>query len=317
MSKQPEKYSLQEIENKIFTIRGIHVMIDSDIAEMYDVETKVLNQAVKRNLGRFPKNFRFQLTEEETKNLGSQIVPLESANHSLRSQSVTLESQRGKHRKYLPYVFTEQGVSMLSAVLHSDTAIQVSIKIMNAFVEMRKFITANTNVFQRLDIIEKNHLQFKSETNQKFDKIFQAIEDKSIKPKQGIFFEGQMFDAYKFTSELIRGAKKSIILIDNYVDDAVLTLLSKRGENVAAAIYTKNISKQLKLDLKKHNSQYPKIVAHEFKNAHDRFLIVDETQLYHFGASLKDLGKKWFAFSRMDSMTNDVLQKLKKGGGYE
>ena len=172
MSKQSEKYSLQEIENKIFTIRGIHVMIDSDIAEMYDVETKVLNQAVKRNIARFPDSFRFQLTEEETINLRSQIVTLEREDHSLRSQSVTLESQRGKHRKYLPYVFTEQGVSMLSAVLRSDTAIQVSIRIMNAFVEMRKFITANSNVFQRLDIIEKNHIEFKSETDQKFDKIF-------------------------------------------------------------------------------------------------------------------------------------------------
>jgi len=317
MSKQSEKYSLQEIENKIFTIRGIHVMIDSDIAEMYDVETKVLNQAVKRNIARFPDSFRFQLTEEETINLRSQIVTLEREDHSLRSQSVTLESQRGKHRKYLPYVFTEQGVSMLSAVLRSDTAIQVSIRIMNAFVEMRKFITANSNVFQRLDIIEKNHLEFKSETDQKFDKIFHAIEEKRLKPKQGIFFNGQMFDAYTFTSDLIRSAKKSIILIDNYVDDAVLTLLSKRDENVSTNIYTKNISKQLKLDLKKHNSQYPKVMVHEFKNAHDRFLILDETQLYHFGASLKDLGKKWFAFSRMDSMTDDVLQKLKNGGGNE
>jgi hypothetical protein len=241
MSNQSEKYSLKEIENKIFTIRGIHVMIDSDIAEMYEVETKVLNQAVKRNIARFPDSFRFQLTEEETINLRSQIVTLKREDHSLRSQPVTLESQRGKHRKYLPYVFTEQG----------------------------------------------------------------------------IFFEGQMFDAYTFTSDLIRSAKKSIILIDNYIDDSVLTLLSKRQKNVLATIYTKNMGKQLKLDLKKHNSQYPGIKVHEFKAAHDRFLILDETQLYHFGASLKDLGKKWFAFSRMDSMTDDVLQKLKNGGGYE
>src|SRR6056297_1186467 len=301
MSEQLQKYSIQEIENRIFTIRGTHVMIDRDIAEMYDVETKVLNQAVKRNLERFPEKFRFQLLQDERNELATNCDRLKKL----------------KHSSVLPYAFTEQGVAMLSAVLNSKTAIQVSLQIMNAFVEMRKFISSNANVFQRLDIIEKNHLQFKSETNQKFDKIFHAIEEKRLKPKQGIFFNGQMFDAYTFTSDLIRSAKKSIILIDNYVDDAVLTLLSKRDENVSTNIYTKNISKQLKLDLKKHNSQYPKIIAHEFKNAHDRFLILDETQLYHFGASLKDLGKKWFAFSRMDSMTDDVLQKLTNGGGNE
>lgn len=301
MSEQLQKYSIQEIENRIFTIRGTHVMIDRDIAEMYDVETKVLNQAVKRNLERFPEKFRFQLLQDERNELVTNCDRLKKL----------------KHSSVLPYAFTEQSVAMLSAVLNSKTAIQVSLQIMNAFVEMRKFISSNANVFQRLDIIEKNHIEFKSETNQKFDKIFHAIEEKRLKPKQGIFFNGQMFDAYTFGSDLIRSAKKSIILIDNYVDDAVLTLLSKRGENVSTNIYTKNISKQLKLDLKKHNSQYPKVMAHEFKNAHDRFLILDETQLYHFGASLKDLGKKWFAFSRMDSMTDDVLQKLKKGGEDE
>ena len=176
---------------------------------------------------------------------------------------------------------------------------------------MRKFISTNAGIFQRLDKVELKQI----ETDNKFEQLLKALEDKSIKPKQGIFFNGQMFDAHNFTSDLIRSAKKSIILIDNYVDDSVLTLFSKRNEKVTAAIYTKNISKKLKLDLKKHNSQYSEIVAHEFKNAHDRFLILDETQLYHFGASLKDLGKKWFAFSRMDSMTDDVLQKLKIGGG--
>lgn len=301
MSEKLQKYSIQEIENRIFTIRGTHVMIDRDIAEMYDVETKVLNQAVKRNLERFPEKFRFQLLQDERNELVTNCDRLKKL----------------KHSSVLPYAFTEQGVAMLSAVLNSKTAIQVSLQIMNAFVEMRKFINANANVFQRLDIIEKNHLQFKSETDQKFDKIFHAIEDKRLKPKRGIFFEGQMFDAYAFTSDLIRSAKKSIILIDNYIDDSVLTLLSKRRENISATIYTKNINKPLKLDLKKHNSQYPVIKAHEFKAAHDRFLIIDEKEFYHFGASLKDLGKKWFAFSRMDFMTNEVLQRLKKGGDDE
>jgi hypothetical protein len=298
MSEKLQKYSIQEIENRIFTIRGTHVMIDRDIAEMYDVETKVLNQAVKRNLERFPEKFRFQLLQNERNELVTNCDRLKKL----------------KHSSVLPYAFTEQGVAMLSAVLNSKTAIQVSLQIMNAFVEMRKFITSNANVFQRLDIIEKNHLQFKSETNQNFDEIFHAIDGKRLNPEQGIFFEGQMYDAYTFASDLIRSAKKSIILIDNYIDDSVLTMLSKRQNNVFATIYTKSISKQLKLDLKKHNSQYPAIMAYEFKNAHDRFLILDETQVYHFGASLKDLGKKWFAFSRMDFMTNEVLQKLKKGG---
>lgn len=298
MSEKLQKYSIQEIENRIFTIRGTHVMIDRDIAKMYDVETKVLNQAVKRNLERFPEKFRFQLLQDERNELVTNCDRLKKL----------------KHSSVLPYAFTEQGVAMLSAVLNSKTAIQVSLQIMNAFVEMRKFITSNANVFQRLDIIEKNHLQFKSETNQNFDEIFHAIDGKRLNPEQGIFFEGQMYDAYTFASDLIRSAKKSIILIDNYIDDSVLTMLSKRQNNVFATIYTKSISKQLKLDLKKHNSQYPAIMAYEFKNAHDRFLILDETQVYHFGASLKDLGKKWFAFSRMDFMTNEVLQKLKKGG---
>ena len=238
MSEQLQKYSIQEIENRIFTIRGTHVMIDRDIAEMYDVETKVLNQAVKRNLERFPEKFRFQLLQDERNELVTNCDRLKKL----------------KHSSVLPYAFTEQGVAMLSAVLNSKTAIQVSLQIMNAFVEMRKFITSNANVFQRLEIIEKNHLQFKSETDQKFDKIFHAIEDKRLKPKQGIFFEGQMYDAYTFASDLIRSAKKSIILIDNYIDDSVLTLLSKRKKNVLATIYTKNMGKQLKLDLKKHNS---------------------------------------------------------------
>lgn len=301
MIKQPEKYSLQEIESRIFTLRGTHIMIDRDIAEMYDVETKVLNQAVKRNIERFPEHFRFQLISSERNELVTNCDRL----------------RKLKHSSVLPYAYTEQGVAMLSAVLKSPAAVQVSLQIINAFVEMRKFIDANSKVFQRLDIIEKSHLQLKSETNQKFDKIFQAIDEKSLPPKQGIFFEGQMFDAYAFTSGLIRQAKKSLILIDNYIDESVLTLLSKRKENVSATIYTKKISKQLKLDLKKHNSQYPEIVVYEFKNAHDRFLIIDEKEFYHIGASLKDLGKKWFAFSRMDSMTNDVLQKLKKGDDNE
>ena len=177
---------------------------------------------------------------------------------------------------------------------------------------LKEYLLKGYALNNRMNRIEDN-VQALSEKVSKIDVEIKS----SLKPKHGILFNGQIFDAYAFISDIIRAAKKSIVLIDNYIDDSVLTILSKRQKNVSAAIYTKSLSKKLKLDLKKHKSQYPEIMAYEFKNAHDRFLIIGEQQLYHFGASLKDLGKKWFAFSRMDSMTDDVLQKLKKGGDDE
>lgn len=309
MSNELEKYSLLEIENKIYTIRGVQVMLDSDLADMYDVEPKRLNEQVKRNINRFPEKFRFQLAEEEYENLRSQFATLENESNSLRSQFATIESQRGKHRKYLPYVFTEQGVSMLSAVLRSETAVQVSIKIIDAFVEMRKFISTNAGIFQRLDKVEQKQI----ETDNKFEQIFKALENKSIKPKQGIFYDGQVFDAYVFVADLIKSAKKSILLIDNYVDESVLQLFTKRNKNVTVKIYTKTISKTLKQDLEKHNAQYPKIEIEKFDKAHDRFLMIDETTVYHIGASLKDLGKKWFAFSKMEMDAMEMIANLGKG----
>lgn len=287
----------EEIKNKIYTIRGLQVIFDKDLATLYGVETKVFNQAVKRNIDRFPDNFRFQLAEVEYENL--------------RSQFVTSSSQHGG-RRYLPYVFTEQGVSMLSAVLKSKTAIEVSIKIINSFVNMRKFISQNADIFKRLDLMEKRQISFEIKTEDKFDNILNALEDKTLKPKQGIFFEGQMFDAYVFVSDLIKSARESIVLIDNYVDETVLTLLSKRDKKCSAIIYTKNLTKQLKLDLEKHNSQYSLIEIKELKEAHDRFLILDEKNIYHIGASLKDLGKKWFAFSKFETGAIDILGKLNK-----
>jgi phage regulator Rha-like protein len=244
------------------------------LAKVYDVEIRRLNEQVKRNIERFPESFRFQLTEEEFENLRSQIA-ISSSTEPLRSQIATLEIGRGKHRKYLPYVFTEQGVSMLSAVLRSDTAVKVSIQIINAFVEMRKFIQHNASIFTRLDSVERRQITFESETEKNFEKVFQALEV-GEPPKQGIFYDGQVYDAYSFVADLIRKAKKSLILIDNYVDDSVLTLLCKRKKGVAATIYTKTISKQLALDLKKHNEQYPPITLEVFKDAHDRFLILDD-----------------------------------------
>jgi hypothetical protein len=296
---------IEDIQSQIYTIRGVQVMLDEDLASLYHVETRVLNQAVKRNKDRFPEQFCFQLTAEEYERLRSQIVILEG-DAALTSQDVTLESRRGKHRKYLPYAFTEQGVAMLSAVLKSNVAVQMSVQIINAFVAMRRFISSNAHIFQRLDTLEIKQL----ETDKKINHVLNAIESKEIQPKQGIFFEGQIFDAYNFVADLIRTARTSITIIDNYVDDTVLTHLTKRNDGVAVTIFTKTISKQLALDLKKFNSQYPPIDIREFKNSHDRFMIIDDKTVYHFGASLKDLGKKWFAFSKMDFGAVEMLTRL-------
>ncbi len=302
--------SKETIQNKIYTIRGLQVMFDKDLAELYQVETKVFNQAVKRNIERFPEHFRFQLTQDEYENLRSQFVT-SSLEDSLRSQIVTLETIDTKEhggRRYLPYVFTEQGVAMLSAVLRSTIAIQVSIKIIDTFVQMKKLISENSLIYQRLDLLEQK--QYK--TDDKVNMILNAIEDKSIKPKQGIFYDGQVYDAYIFVSDLIKSAKKDIILIDNYIDESVLTLLSKREENISVTIYTKNITKQLQLDLEKYNAQYSKIELKKFTSSHDRFMIIDEKEVYHIGASLKDLGKKWFAFSKLEMEAFEILAKLEK-----
>ncbi|WP_407281716.1 ORF6N domain-containing protein [Methanolobus sp. WCC1] len=296
---------IEDIQSQIYTIRGVQVMLDEDLASLYHVETRVLNQAVKRNKERFPEQFCFQLTAEEYELLRSQIVILEG-DAALTSQDVTLESRRGKHRKYLPYAFTEQGVAMLSAVLKSNVAVQMSVQIINAFVAMRRFISSNAHIFQRLDTLEIKQL----ETDKKINHVLNAIESKEIQPKQGIFFEGQIFDAYNFVADIIRTAQRSIIIIDNYVDDTVLTHLTKRNDGVDVTIFTKTMSKQLALDLNKFNSQYPPIEIREFKNSHDRFMIIDDKTVYHFGASLKDLGKKWFAFSKMDFGAVEMLTRL-------
>lgn len=269
----------KEIENQIYTVRGQQVMLDSDLARIYQVETKVFNQAVKRNAGRFPENFRFQLAQEEFDAI------------NLRSQFVTSSLNYGG-RRYLPYVFTEQGIAMLASVLRSTVAIKVSIEIMNAFVEMRKMLISNASLFHRLDNIELKQLQ----ADQKFEEIFKALESDKLHAEKGIFYNGQVFDAYTFVSDIIRSAKSSITLLDNYVDDTVLTLLGKRNTNVTATIYTKSISNQLRLDLQRYNSQYPSIEVEIFSDAHDRFLIIDSTELYHIGASLKDLGKNGLPF---------------------
>jgi hypothetical protein len=309
MGKELAVFNQKEIKSKIYTFCDSQVLLDRDLAELYDVETKQINRAVKRNVGRFPYNFMFQLTESEYRSFRLKNATLK-IEQDLRFQIGTSKSSRGG-RRYLPYAFTEQGVAMLSGVLKSDTAVRISIQIMNAFVAMRKFIASNAQIFQRIDTVEKRQIDYKTETDKKFNKIFDAIESKEIKPEKGIFFEGQIFDAYKFLSNIARSAKKSIIFLDNFIDDSVLTLFSKRNKNVSVTIFTKEISKQLSLDLKKHNAQYPLITVKEFKHSHDRFLIVDDKEVYHLGASLKDLGKKWFAFSKFDKEALKLLEKIK------
>jgi len=288
------------IQSKIYTIRGVQVMLDIDLAVLYGVETKVLNQAVKRNIERFPESFRFQLTEIEYNTCSrSQIVTLNNDKNGDKTK-------RGKNLKYLPYAFTEQGISMLSAVLRSETAVKISIRIINAFVDMRKFILNNAQLFQRLDSLEYKQI----ETDKRIDSILDAIQNGVAKPKQGIFYDGQIYDAYLFVSDLIRIARSSLVLIDNYVDDSVLTLFTKRNANLQTTIYTQRINKQLQLDIEKHNAQYPLVKVLEFKQSHDRFLIVDDTDIYHFGASLKDIGKKWFAFSKFEKRAVEMLGRL-------
>ena len=274
------------VERKILTIRGQQVLIDRDLASFYGVETKTLNQAVKRNLDRFPAYYRFQLSKEET-------------------DEVVTNCDHLSVLKYSPnraYAFTERGVAMLSAVLHSPKAVMVSIRIMDAFVAMRHFLLSNAQVFQRLDRIELKQL----ETDHKIEQVFAKLEEKAVTPKQGIFFDGQIYDAYEFICGLIKNAKASIVLIDNYVDDTVLTMLDKRETNVSATIYTQKISAQFQLDIAKHNAQYPAIEVKEFTKSHDRFLILDN-QVYLIGASLKDLGKKWFAVSLMSETDPEML----------
>jgi phage regulator Rha-like protein len=295
------------IQKRIHTIRGLQVMMDSDLAELYQTEVKLLNRAVKRNSERFPAEFMFQLTADEHNSLRSQIETLKNENH-LRFQIGTSNPRGG--RRYFPYAFTEQGVAMLAGVLRSETAVKTSIQIINAFVAMRRFIASNAQIFHRLDTVERKQLEHKLDADEKFQTIFNAIESKDVHPKQGIFFNGQIFDAYRFVSDLFRTAKESIVIIDNYIDDTVLTHLAKRRENVTITILTRAVSKQLSLDVKKFNEQYPAIEIKEFNISHDRFIIIDKSIVYHFGASLKDIGKKWFGFSKMEIGAVEMLGKL-------
>ena len=280
----------KDLQSKIFTIRGIQVMLDRDLAELFNVEVKRLNEQVKRNVERFPENFRFPLNDDEKNELVANCDRFKSLKHSSNKS----------------FAFTEQGVAMLSAILRSDVAIKVSIEIINAFVEMRKVINSLSGLLQRMEGLERKLL----ESDYKFDEIFKALNQPNF-PEQGVFFDGQLFDAYVFISELIKSANHSILLIDNYVDETTLLMLSKRNSTCNVIIYTQKINATLTLDLAKHNDQYPIVEIKILKTSHDRFLIIDEKELYHIGASLKDLGKKWFGFSRIDEFLPEILGTLK------
>lgn len=314
---------VEQIESLILTIRDKQVILDRDLARLYGVETRVLNQAVQRNIERFPKDFMFQLTKEEFENwksqfaisnydedMSSQIVT-SSGEEKWKSQIVISNSIKMGARK-LPYAFTENGIAMLSSVLRSPMAIATNIHIMRAFNAMRHFIGSQAQVFQRMENIEKNVLALNAhqiDTDRKIEEVFRRLDDNSEKPEKGIFYDGQIFDAYTFINERIREAKKRIVLIDNYVDDSVLTMLDKRNKGVDAVVYTKNISRQLSLDFEKHNAQYSPIEVKQFDRAHDRFLCIDDT-VYLIGASLKDLGKKWFGFVKLEQPTDELLSKM-------
>ena len=285
--------TLENIENLILNIRDKQVMLDRDLARLYGVETKVLNQAVKRNIERFPERFMFQITENE------KIKVVTNCDH--------LKDLRFSYQN--PYVFTEQGVSMLSAVLKSDIAINTSIMIMDAFVAMRHSISSNQQIINRFENIEHNQLlmiERQDKTETQIEKIFKTLAKYKL-PTEGVFCNGQIFDAYAFVTNLIKSANKSLVLIDNYIDESVLLMLSKRNVGVRADIYTFPISQTFKLDLQKHNTQYPPINIHKHTTSHDRFLIIDNTEVYHIGASLKDLGKKLFAFSKLNINPNAIL----------
>mgnify|MGYP002516467964 FL=1 len=287
---------LENIENLILNIRGKQVMLDRDLARLYGVETKRLNEAVKRNIERFPERFMFQLADDEKNKVVAICDHLKELRFSYQN----------------PYAFTEQGVSMLSAVLKSETAINISIKIMDAFVAMRHALLENHQLFNRIESLEYHHLlmiERQKKADSQIETIFKALSKYEL-PKENIFYNNQVYDAHILMTNFIKQAKNRIVVIDNYVDDSVLTLLSKRKTGVSAEIYTYKVSQQFSLDLARHHTQYPPVTVHVNKSCHDRFLIIDD-QVYHIGASIKDLGKKLCAVTLLNSISaTEVLNKL-------
>jgi hypothetical protein len=283
------------IKSRILTIRGVQVMLDHDLAALYGVEVKQLNRQVKRNIERFPADFMFQLSREEC----------------LRCQIGTLNGGRGQHLKYMPYAFTENGVAMLSGVLRSPTAIEVNIRIMRVFNAMRRSLASMAPILTRLAETERRQLEDRTRqitdqqrNEERFDTIFKAMDGGDF-PPQKVFFEGKHYDAYSFARKLVRKATKSIVLVDNYCDDVTLDILSQKRGGVSVTIATtqKSVTKFLTpASIAKFNKQNPTLTVKPVAAFHDRFLILDGTELYHFGASLKDLGRQYCAITKMDAM---------------
>lgn len=287
----------KSIKNLIYFVRGQQVMLDSDLAMLYQVETKAFNQAVSRNIERFPENFRFQLTKEEFE--------------ALRSQIVTSKGRGG--RRYRPYMFTEQGIAMLSGVLRSDVAVQVSISIMNTFVEMRRFFANNTLLFEKVSDIELKQLEYQKSTDERFDKVFQYIEDHA-ESEQKIFFDGQIYDAFSLITSIIQKAQKEIVLIDGYVDVDTLNILAKKNSSVDVKIYTYASARLTNRDADNFNAQYPTVTVKKTQVFHDRFIILDGKIAYHIDASIKDAGKKCFGISLIDDpgVVAELMSRLKE-----
>ncbi|MCP1110879.1 hypothetical protein M2145_001051 [Lachnospiraceae bacterium PF1-21] len=294
------------IERLICVIRDKQVMVDSDLAVLYQVETGALNRAVKRNVQRFPEDFRFQLTAEEYENLKCQ-------------SGISSTKDRGYGgRRTLPYVFTEQGISMLASVLHSEVAVNVSVGIMRTFVEMRSFIANNALLFERISNVELKQLEFQKKTDEKLKQVFEYISDHE-EASQKVFFDGQIYDAFSLIVSLIQKAKREIMLIDGYVDVGTLNLVSKKKENVSVVIYTQERTRLTESDVENFNAQYPVLEVKYTKVFHDRFLIIDREKAYHVGASLKDAGKKCFGINRIqdDEIIKSILQRLESEAGLE
>lgn len=304
MTVAEDEMPLNQIQNLIYVIRGQQVMLDSDLAILYQVETKALNRAVKRNIKRFPKDFCFQLTAEEYEVLKCQIGT------SKMTGQEKVDSRGG--RRTLPYVFTEQGISMLASVLHSEVAVNVSIGIMRAFVEMRHFMASNAMLFERISSVELRQLEYQKQTDEKFERVFDYISEYK-ENEQKIFFDGQIYDAFCLLVEIIQSAEKSVLLIDNYVDLNTLNILAKKKKDVNVRICTLKKSTLSKTDVKLFNTQYPHLSIEYIGNFHDRFLILDNDRTYHIGASLKDAGKKCFALSLLKdkNMAKDIVGHIK------
>lgn len=301
----------QQIENLIYTIRGIQVMLDRDLAMLYQVETRILNQAVKRNPDRFPEDFMFQLTEQEFNSLRSQNVMSNIADaenqDELRSQNVISKKKRGGTR-YLPYVFTEEGVAQLSGVLKSKMASDTSVRIMRAFAAMRRFISANAGMFQRIESLERHQL----ETDQKIDRVLDQLEEGTLKQKAHIFSAGYIYEAKSFIQTLISKATTRVILVDGYISSETIDILDARADGIPATIYTSGVGPSLRTLMQQYNTQYPSKLLHIQKwtnEQHDRWLILDD-QLWHVGASIKDAGVKTFGIDPIGLDPDIILSQM-------